>query len=1696
MRSGNELAPAVHPFTFWAAAGAVVLLAACENPQPPGMCGSIPDQTVVVGERTTVSACFEDPNGDLLSYDAASSDAGVATVSVSGSTLTVTAVSPGTSVVTVTATDVTDLTGNQRFRVLVPNRAPVPVGEIAAREIPAGESGAVDVSAHFMDPDGQPLTYAMAASDESVVGISATGAVVTLEALAKGTATVTATATDPGGLSAVQSFRVTVPNRTPGAVGTMAPQTIEVDAAVTTDVTGYFTDPDGDYLVYTAASSDPSVTEVAVSGGELTVTAIAKGEATVTVTATDTEGLSATQEFAVTVPNRAPVAVGSIEERTIAVDEVATLDLAGYFEDPDGDVLVYGAAVSDGAVAGVAVAGGTLAVTATAKGTATVTVTATDTDGLAATQVFGVTVPNRAPLVTGSIEGRTIEAGEAESLDLSSYFSDPDGDDLVFAAAASDAAVAGAAVEGKAMTLTAMAKGEATVTVTATDTEGLTATQAFLVTVPNRPPLAAGSIEARTLEVGESAVVALPGYFEDPDGDALTFAVASSDATLVDASVEGGELTVTAVAKGDASVTVTATDTEGLTATHTFAVTVANQPPLAMGSIEAQTIEVNETATLDLSSHFTDPDGDDLAYDAVISDVAVAGIEVSSRTLTVTAIAKGAAMVTVTATDIEGLTATQEFAVTVPNRAPLAAGFIDGRTVEVGEAATIELRSHFSDPDGDELVYTAAVSDAALVGALVSVGTVMVTAVAKGEATVTVTATDTEGLAATQAFVVTVPNRAPTAVGSIEPPTLGKGEQATVELPDYFEDPDGDELAYSVSSSDATRIDAALEGTTVTLEALAKGSAVVTVTATDPDGLTAIQEVAATVANRPPRAVGSIATHTVNVDEAVRIELPAHFSDPDGDPLSYMSYTSKESVVGVSVSGGTMTLTALAKGLAGIIVVATDPDDMTATQEFFVAVPNRAPQAVGTVAQQRLSEGGVTRFDPWSLFTDPDGDELVFQSESSNPAVAKTWVATNGVLVRGVRKGAVTVTISAEDPDGVVTEQRFGVRVKASNGSDSNDPPVAVGQIHNQNLEEGDTRMVDASSYFDDPDDDPLEFSARSSDLEVVEANVSGSEVELEVTGTGTATVTVKAEDAGGLQTTQTFGVAVNEASDANRAPALVGTIATQTLEATGDTTLDVSSYFTDPDNDPLVFRAWSSDVEVVSVTVSGSNIAVQATGPGTATVFITAEDTDGLTAQTDFGVTVLEPEVPNRPPVAYHMQPLKLKAGNSKTVDAAGWFQDPDEDDLTLSAESSDTTVAKATISGDELEVEALAEGKTTITVTAEDPEGLSASGDFEVTVGLPKTNKPPYVIRTPDSRNFIVGGERTIAKAKHFGDPDDAIQDLRVSAESSDSTKMKVAEIYPSGNVDIIAKADGEATITVTATDPAGLSASFSVVYTIGNNPPTLYDGPERQPPSIKDGATLGFPGGPCTAGNPHCGIPLTTSPGEIDTLTMGTVFEDNDVGDEDNLRFSVRVSDNQVVRASIEASGLYGWYLRVRGRSPGEATIIATATDIGGLKLDYEIPVTVLGNRPPRLETQFPDLNAGMNDTVVIVLSGYFSDPDGDELVYTVRAGAWYEVSISADTATLVPTTVGGIAAVRAIATDPSGREVSDLFSICKSCDQQEQQASSADGAMGIPVFAAAPDLVRPGLLATTETRALNPKGTPWRDPRDWQLVVKYG
>ena len=68
-------------------------------------------------------------------------------------------------------------------------------------------------------------------------------------------------------------------------------------------------------------------------------------------------------------------------------------------------------------------------------------------------------------------------------------------------------------------------------------------------------------------------------YFSDPNGDPLTYGVSAGPAGVVTATISESTVTVAPVAAGTASVTVTARDPVGLSATQTFAVTVRARGP-------------------------------------------------------------------------------------------------------------------------------------------------------------------------------------------------------------------------------------------------------------------------------------------------------------------------------------------------------------------------------------------------------------------------------------------------------------------------------------------------------------------------------------------------------------------------------------------------------------------------------------------------------------------------------------------------------------------------------------------------------------------------------------------------------------------------------------------------------------------------------------------------------------------------------------------------------------------------------------------------------------------------------------------------------------------------------------------------------------------------------------------------------------
>ena len=108
----------------------------------------------------------------------------------------------------------------------------------------------------------------------------------------------------------------------------------------------------------------------------------------------------------------------------------------------------------------------------------------------------------------------------------------------------------------------------------------------------NRAPEVRGSIPDQALTLGgPAATVDVANNFADPDGDALSYTVSSSNSGVAAASMSGAVATVRPVALGTAMVTVTARDPGGLTASLSFAVTVAGRPDL-VASVSLDSVAV------------------------------------------------------------------------------------------------------------------------------------------------------------------------------------------------------------------------------------------------------------------------------------------------------------------------------------------------------------------------------------------------------------------------------------------------------------------------------------------------------------------------------------------------------------------------------------------------------------------------------------------------------------------------------------------------------------------------------------------------------------------------------------------------------------------------------------------------------------------------------------------------------------------------------------------------------------------------------------------------------------------------------------------------------------------------------------------------------------------------------------------------
>ncbi len=753
--------------------------------------------------------------------------------------------------------------------------------------------------------------------------------------------------------------------------------------------------------------------------------------------------------------NTAPTVEAPIPDASLVAGESPlVIDLGSVFDDADGDALTYTCQSSAPGVAAVGnCAGGTLTVTPTGEGNATVTVTATDPDGESVQDAFVVTVidENDPPVVDNAIPNATLFLGASPLVvPLAPVFTDPDGDALTYSCQSSASGVA--SVSGCAsgtLTVTAVSEGTATITVTATDPDGASVQDAFVVTVvdENDPPVVENPIPDTALALeGVPFVVELSDVFADADGDVLTYTCQSSAPAV--AAVSGcadGVLTVTPVGVGTATITVTATDPDGASVQDAFVATVVtdNLPPVVVDPLEDLTLFLDGAPfTANLAEVFSDANGDALTYSCSASAPGVAAVgDCASGTLTVTPLDEGTITVTVTATDPDGASAQDAFVVSVVNPPPVVERPIpDFALLLGGQPYEVDLDTVFVDPNGDGLAFSFGVDSDAV--SLALNGSVLIVTPSKlGVATVTVTAGDGSG-SVSDAFVVTVTDNLPPVV--VSPPSdvelLLGGASLSVPLAGIFSDPEGDALAYTCQSSapGTAAADDCSDGV-LTVTPVSEGSATITITATDERNAGVPVSFVVTVVddNRPPTVEAPIPDTTLGLNESpLVIELSEVFGDGDGDVLAYTCESSAPGIAAADdCADGTLTVTPAGEGVATLTVTATDPGGKAATDAFAVEVVANAPPVLANpIANLSLTPGDVpVVLDLSEVFTDPEGDTLEYTCESSDATVAAADDCSGGTLtVTPVSEGQAVVTVTAADPDRASAADAFTVTVTAA----------------------------------------------------------------------------------------------------------------------------------------------------------------------------------------------------------------------------------------------------------------------------------------------------------------------------------------------------------------------------------------------------------------------------------------------------------------------------------------------------------------------------------------------------------------------------------------------------------------------------------------------------------------------------------------
>jgi CshA-type fibril repeat protein len=1546
-------------------------------------------QVSVDGAPASVTTAnnFVDPDGDALTYTATGLPPGLTINAVTGvisGTIDRSAsqTGGGTYNVVVTATDTSGASAISPFTWTVTNPAPTANNDTATT--PEDTSITIPVLVNDTDPDGDPLRVTSATAASGTVIVNANGTITyTPNANFNGTDTITYTISDDQGGTSTATVTVTVTpvQDAPAVVTPIANRTgVDAQSGISVPTAGSFTDVDGDTLTYSAAGLPAGLTIDPVTGvisGTIDrgASQVGGGSYSVQVTATDPGGRSVTTGFTWTVANPAPTAAN--DNATTPEDTPVTISVLANDNDPDGDPLtVTAATATNGTV--VRNADGTITYTPNANfnGTDTITYTISDGNGGTSTATVTVTVAavNDAPVPVGTLPSRTNPDAGVVSMPVAGAFSDVDNATLSYSAAGlppglSIDPVTGVISGTVSNSASQQDGGIYSVTITATDAAGLSATQTFSWTITNPAPLAAND----TATTNEDTLVIIPvlANDSDPDGDVLrvTSASAANGAVVIN-----GDGTISYTPNGNFNgtdtITYTITDDQGGTSTATVTVTVnaVNDGPIATPPLNGQLSSDASSASVATALNFRDPDGDALTYTATglppgLSINPATGVISGTIAANASQTNGGVYNVIVTATDPSGASANSPFTWTVTNPAPTAVN--DAVTINEDQSVPIAVLANDNDPDGDTL--SVASASAAHGTVIINAnGTITYTPNANFNGTDTISYTISDGQGGTSTATVTVTvipvNDAPTTDGVAN---LFDLDSSVVSIPlaAEFQDVDGDALTYGaaglppgLSINPATGV---ISGTIAPNASTggpgANGIYTVTITASDGNGGSVPVTFTWTIRNVGP--VANDDSQTTAEDTPVTINVLANDVDDDGDPLTVTNATASNGTVLVN-NDGTITYTPPPNftGRATITYTIADTDGAFSTAVVVIDVTpgNDAPTSSPLTDRSSNDGTAITPVPVAAFFSDIDGDALSYTATGLPPGLSIDLATgvISGTINRNASQtngGSYSVTITATDPGGLTTSQTFTWTV-------ANPAPTAVND--SATVVEDTTVSIPVLTNDNDPDGDPLTVIHASATRGTVVINGDGT---LSYTPdpdfNGPDIITYTISDGNGGTSTATVAITVTPGNDA---PTTVG------LPNRFDTNSDpvnvtIVGGFNDLDGDTLNYTATGLPAGltldpvtgVISGTTAPNGSAGGPNGDGIYPVTVTVSDGNGGTVTTTFTWTIS-----NVPPRA-----ANDSYSTPEDVPVIMDVLTNDVDASPLQIVAANATNGTAVINADgtiSFTPDRDFHGTATVTYTVSD--GLGGFSSAVATIIVVPTNDAPTASPLPP-RNSSDAAVVDVPTAGSFADLDgDTLTYGATGLPAGLTIDPATGRITGTIAADASQQNGGLYTVTVTARDPSNASVSSTFTWTVGNPPPVAAND--------------------------------TASTAEDTLVTIPVLTNDTDP-DGDTVTVTGATAANGSV--TINPDGTLAYIPNANFN--GTDTITYTISDGQGGTSTATVTVTVTPVNDPPVAAN--DNASTAEDTpVTINILGNDVDPDGDPLTVVTATAPNGTVTINPD------------------------------------------------------------------------------------------------